>query len=167
VLFKMANSHFSSYFLGKTGFYILLYFAYTCCTFLVAYPIFDLPLNGNILVLLTVTFLFFTTTILYTWVVASFFKSQTRAMEIMAFTSYPLFLITGITWPFKDMPWFIQGIGNLIPLRPYFQFLKKQTIMGVDSALYRSEIIQILLLLFLAYGIALWRFYYLKKQVIS
>ncbi|QXP79585.1 MULTISPECIES: ABC transporter permease [Winogradskyella] len=163
--FKDSKFSFLNYFLGKTGFYMTLYFAYMTLTFLVAYPALDLPLNGSLFTLFTVTFLFFITTIFYTWFISSFFKSQTSAMEIMAFTSYPVFLITGITWSFKEMPLFLQSIANLIPLRPYFEFLKKQTIMGVDSPYYNNEIIHLLILLLVGYVLAFLRFNYLRNKV--
>ncbi|WP_405572560.1 ABC transporter permease [Winogradskyella sp. Asnod2-B02-A] len=162
-----SNYSFLNYIFGKTGFYLLLYFAYLLLTFFVVFPIFDLPLNGSLFTLITISFLFFMATIFYGWFVSSFFKSQARVMEIMAFTSYPVFLITGITWSFKDMPLILQYISNLIPLKPYFEFIKKQTVMGVDSSLYNSEIVHILLLLLVGYVAALLRFSYLKKSVLE
>lgn len=164
---KESNYSFLNYIFGKTGFYLLLYFAYFLLTFFVVFPIFDLPLNGSLFTLITISFLFFMATIFYGWFVSSFFKSQARVMEIMAFTSYPVFLITGITWSFKDMPLILQYISNLIPLKPYFEFIKKQTVMGVDSSLYNSEIVHILLLLLVGYVAALLRFSYLKKSVLE
>ena len=164
---KESNYSFLNYIFGKTGFYLLLYFAYLLLTFFVVFPIFDLPLNGSLFSLITISFLFFMATIFYGWFVSSFFKSQARVMEIMAFTSYPVFLITGITWSFKDMPLILQYISNLIPLKPYFEFIKKQTVMGVDSSLYNSEIVHILLLLLVGYVAALLRFSYLKKSVLE
>ncbi|WP_458626050.1 ABC transporter permease [Winogradskyella sp. PC D3.3] len=166
-IFNNVQLSFLNYFFGKTGFYFLLYAAYIILTYFVAFPIFDLPLNGSMVTLITVSFLFFIATIFYGWFISSFFKSQARAMEIMAFTSYPVFLITGITWSFKDMPLVLQFMSNLIPLKPYFSFLKKQTIMGVEGNLYSNEIIHLLLLLLLGYIAALLRFYYLKKQLLK
>lgn len=162
-----SNYSFLNYIFGKTGFYLLLYFAYLLLTFFVVFPIFDLPLNGSLFSLITISFLFFMATIFYGWFVSSFFKSQARVMEIMAFTSYPVFLITGITWSFKDMPLILQYISNSIPLKPYFEFLKEQTIMGVDSSLYNSEIVHILILLLVGYVAASLRFSYLKKSVLE
>ena len=165
--FEESQFSFLNYIIGKTGFYLLLYFAYLLFTFLVVFPVFDLPLNGSLFSLIVVSFLFFMATICYGWFVSSFFKSQARVMEIMAFTSYPVFLITGITWSFKDMPIVLQYISNLMPLRPYFEFLKKQTIMGVESSLYNSEIMHLLVLLLVGYVAAMLRFYYLKKRFLK
>jgi ABC-2 type transport system permease protein len=165
--FEESKNNFINYILGKTGFYLLLYFAYLIFTYLVAYPFFDLPIKGNFFLLMAVSLVFFLATILYGWFIASFFKSQARGMEVIAFTSYPLFLVTGITWSVSDMPLFLQFISNLIPLKPFFIFLKKLAIMGVDTHLYLYEIIHLLILLLIGYIAAFLRFRYLQKQVLK
>ncbi len=165
--FEESKNNFLNYILGKTGFYLLLYLSYLLLTYLVAYPLFDLPIKGNFFLLMAVSLVFFLTTILYGWFISSFFKSQARAMEIMAFTSYPVFLVTGITWSVSEMPLFLQFISNLIPLKPFFVFLKKLAIMGVDSHLYLNEIIHLLILLLIGYVAAFLRFRYLQKRVIK
>ena len=165
--FEESDNNFLNYILCKTGFYLLLYFAYLLLTYLVAYPFFDLPVKGNFFLLIAVSLVFFSATILYGWFISSFFKSQARAMEIIAFTSYPVFLVTGITWSVSEMPLFLQFISNLIPLKPFFIFLKKLAIMGVDSHFYLNEIIHLLILLLIGYIAAFLRFRYLQKQVLK
>ena len=85
-------------------------------------------------------------------------------MEVVAFTSYPIFLITGITWSIDQMPLFVQYISNLIPLRPFFVFLKKLAIMGVNSQFYYNEIIHLLILLIVSYIMVYFRYRYLQKR---
>ncbi|MFD2914549.1 ABC transporter permease [Psychroserpens luteus] len=162
--FEESKNNVINYIFGKTGFYLILYTAYMLLTYFVVFPFFDLPIKGSIFSLIIVSILFLFTTLLYGWFVTSFFKSQVRAMEVMAFTSYPIFLITGITWSVSEMPLFLQFISNLIPLKPFFTFLKKVTIMGVDSNLYYEEIIHLLILLLIGYIATFLRLNYLKKQ---
>ncbi|MBQ0786257.1 MAG: ABC transporter permease [Oceanihabitans sp.] len=164
VNFEEAKHGFLNYIIGKTGFYLMLYTAYVLFTFLVAFPFFDLPVKGSFLSLFAVSVLLFLVTLLYGWFISSFFKSQVRAMEVMAFTTYPIFLVTGVTWSFKDMPLFLQFISNLIPLKPFFIFLKKHATMGVDSHLYLIEIIHLLVLLLIGYVAAFLRFRYLQNR---
>jgi ABC-2 type transport system permease protein len=164
VEFEESENNFLNYIIGKTGFYLLLYMAYILFTILVAFPFLDLPVKGSFLSLFLVSLLFILATILYAWFISSFFKSQARSMEVMAFTSYPVFLATGITWSFKDMPLFLQSISNLMPLKPFFIFLKKHAIMGVDSHLYLNEIIHLLVLFLIGYVAAFLRFRYLQKR---
>jgi ABC-2 type transport system permease protein len=158
------KNSFLNYIIGKTGFYLILYTAYVLFTFLVAFPFFDLPVKGSFFSLIAVSLLFFLVTLLYVWFISSFFISQVRVMEVMAFTTYPIFLITGVTWSFNDMPMFLQFISNLIPLKPFFIFLKKHATMGIDSHLYLNEIIHLLVLLLIGYVAAFLRFRYLQNR---
>ena len=113
--FEESKNNVINYIFGKTGFYLILYTAYMLLTYFVVFPFFDLPIKGSIFSLIIVSILFLFTTVLYGWFVTSFFKSQVRAMEVMAFTSYPVFLITGITWSVSEMPLFLQFISNHKP----------------------------------------------------
>lgn len=162
--FKDSGDNFINYILGKTGFYLFLYVAYVIATYLVVYPFFNLPINGSLLMLIMVSSLFILITLLFGWFVSSFFKTQARAMEVMAFTSYPVFLVTGITWSVAEMPLFLQFISNLIPLKPFFMFLKKITVMGLGSSFYYQEIIHLLLLLLIGCIASFFRFNYLQKR---
>ena len=163
--FKESQNNFLNYFFGKTGFFLLLYFSYTIITYLVVYPYFDLPIKGDLLSLIAISLLFLLTTIFYGWFICSFFKSQTTAMEVISLTSYPVFLVTGITWSVSEMPLAVQFISNLIPLKPFFEFLKKSAIMGIDSHLYLGEIIHLLALLLVGYIAAFLRFRYLRNKM--
>ncbi|MCK0159134.1 ABC transporter permease [Allomuricauda sp. F6463D] len=162
--FRESKNSFIDYILGKTGIYFLIFLAYTLFVLLVAFPLFDLPLHGSLFALLGASVIFLLATVLYGWFFASFFSTETGAMEVMAFTSYPVFLITGVTWSIHEMPLFVQFLSNLIPLRPFFVFLKKLSIMGIDSHLYLNEIIHLLILLIIGYVSAYFRFRYLQKR---
>jgi len=162
--FEESENNFINYILGKIGIYLLIYLAYNLFVLLVAFPLFDLPIRGNFFALLGVSTIFLLATVLYGWFFASFFTSETGAMEVIAFTSYPIFLITGVTWSIDEMPVFVQFISNLIPLRPFFVFLKKLAVMGVDSRLYLNEVIHLLILFGIAYVAAYLRYRYLQKR---
>lgn len=89
------NNSFFKYFFGKTDFYVMLYIAYFFFLYTVVFPAFNLSLNGSVLALSLVSFVFLITVVLLTLLVASFYHSQIGYMEVMAFLSYPIFLISG------------------------------------------------------------------------
>jgi ABC-2 type transport system permease protein len=37
----------------------------------------------------------------------------------MAFSTYPIFLITGYSWPFESLPLALQWLSNLLPTTPF------------------------------------------------
>lgn len=161
--FLSSRHNVLNYIIGKTSVYFILFTAYILLVYLVVFPILDLPIRGHLIMLIAVSLLFLIATILYCWFFASFFTSQLRAMEVVALTSYPIFLITGVTWPIEQMPLFVQYIANLIPLRPFFVFLKKLAIMGVEPQYYYTDIIHLLGLLLGAYILVYFRCRYLQQ----
>jgi len=165
--FLSSQHNVLNYIIGKTSVYFILFSAYMLLVYLVVFPILDLPIQGHLLMLIAVSILFLTATILYCWFFASFFTSQLRAMEVVALTSYPIFLITGVTWPIDQMPLFVQYMANLIPLRPFFVFLKKLAIMGVDPQYYYQDIIHLFGLLLVAYILVYARCRYLQRHKTS
>ncbi|WP_405292396.1 ABC transporter permease [Algibacter sp. Ld11] len=165
--FTASKNNFLNYIIGKTAIYFVLFFAYTLLVLLVVFPLFHLQIHGNLFMLLVASSIFLITTILYGWFVASFFKTEIGAMEVIAFTSYPIFLITGVTWSISQMPMFIQYIANLLPLRPFFVVIKKLAIMDVDSNLYNKDIVHLLLLLFIGYALAFLRFRHLQRKTVN
>lgn len=165
--FLSSQHNVLNYIIGKTSVYFILFSAYILLVYLVVFPMLDLPIQGNLLMLIAVSLLFLIATILYCWFFASFFTAQLRAMEVVALTSYPIFLITGITWPIDQMPLFVQYMANLIPLRPFFVFLKKLAIMGVNPQYYYQDIIHLLILLLGAYVLVYLRCRYLEKTKID
>lgn len=165
--FKESYNNFINYIFGKIGVYFFLFLAYILFVLLVGFPIFDLPIRGNFFALLGISSIFLLATLLYGWFIASFFTSEIRVMEVIALTSYPIFLITGITWSINEMPLFVQFISNLIPLSPFFVFLKKLAVMGVDYHLYLKEVIQLLILLIIGFVAAYFRFRYLQKRMLG
>ncbi|MDP8314974.1 MAG: ABC transporter permease [Candidatus Celaenobacter antarcticus] len=100
---------------GKSGFYVLLYVAYFLFFVAVIFHAFEIPITGNLFALAVMSLLFLFSALFYTLFVASFFHSQKRYMEIMAFTSYPLFLICGYSWPISAMPLALSGFHTLFP----------------------------------------------------
>jgi len=72
-----------------------------------------------------------------------------------------------VTWPIDEMPLFVQYMANLIPLRPFFVFLKKLAITGVDPQYYYQDIIHLFGLLLVAYILVYARCRYLQRYKIS
>lgn len=55
---------------------------------------------------------------------ASMLKDHFAALEFLMFFSAPLFLISGFTWPFDQMPSYIQHIASVFPITPALQALR-------------------------------------------
>lgn len=118
------------YMVGKPLYYIVLYSAYLLFFTWVIFPVFQLPVSTSLLPVFIIGVLFILTTAMYAMLIGSFIKKQTHAMEILAFSTYPLFLLSGYSWPLSSMPIFLQGIAALIPTTPMLEAMRRLYLMG-------------------------------------
>ena len=120
----------ATYLFQKTAYYVLLYSAYLVLFMAMVFPFFEIPVAGAIIPTFTISLLFLLTIMLLAILIGSFVNSQIRLMEILAFTTYPFFLISGYSWPVSAMPEPIQWMSYLVPTTPMLEAMSKLFIMG-------------------------------------
>lgn len=106
---------------GKGAFYFILFAAYAFFFLAVNFFLLQLPLRGNTLVLAGALALFIATLIPLGLNIGSCFRSQLLAVQVMGFSTYPFFLLSGYAWPYEELPPLLQGISALIPTTPFLQ----------------------------------------------
>ncbi len=106
---------------GKGLFYLLLYGAYAFFFLNINFSLLSLPMRGNGVELAFLILLFILTLIPLAQVIGLCFTSQLICLQVMAFSTYPIFLITGYVWPFDSLPLVIQGLSNLLPTTPFLK----------------------------------------------
>jgi len=150
--------------LGKNAFYFVLYMAYSLLAFTTIFPFYELPVKGDLIQLAGLIVLFFTSMILFTNLIASFFTKQIRFMEIIAFSTYPIFLVTGYAWPRYALPVVYKYLSFVLPTTPFMESLVKITQQNAvfanvsfDFAILGAQII-------IYYGLLHWRLSYLRKK---
>ncbi len=152
----------------KSFYYILLYTLYAFTTYSVIFYLFNLRFAGSLFLLMLITFVFIMAVIYITFIIASFFKKQIVIMETLAFTSYPIFLISGFSWPLNSLPASLKFISNLLPITPFYSAFSRVVSMGANWQQVAPSVIQLSLLTLLYFAIAVIRIKYLvKKQSVS
>ncbi|HWV71899.1 MAG TPA: ABC transporter permease [Pseudosphingobacterium sp.] len=106
---------------GKGLFYLLLYGAYGFFFLNINFSLLNLPMRANSWELAFLMFIFILTLIPLAQLIGLCFKSQLICLQVMAFSTYPIFLITGYVWPFESLPLVVQGISNLLPTTPFLK----------------------------------------------
>ncbi|WP_284446309.1 ABC transporter permease [Flavobacterium anhuiense] len=104
---------------GKGLFYLILFSSYGFFFLNVNYKLLNLPMRGNGLELSLLLLLFIVTLIPMAQFIGSLLKSQLLCLQMMAFSTYPIFLITGYSWPFESLPLVLQWLSNLLPTTPF------------------------------------------------
>jgi ABC-2 type transport system permease protein len=86
------------------------------------------------------------------------------ALQIFAFTSIPIFLVSGYPWPFKAMPPFLVTIAQIIPSTPYLNAMQRIVMMGAGFSEVIPEIAHMFVLLILSLTVLYFRVNSLVKQ---
>lgn len=159
--FQATNNNIFQGIIGKGLFYFFLFSCYALFVLTINFSVFDLTLTGSAGTLMFLMSVFLLTLVPMAMWIGSFFKSQLLCLQIMAFSSYPIFLITGYSWPFKMLPVFIQVISSLLPTTPFMQAYISVAVQGGTVLDNSTAIIHMLALMILFSGLCYWRFKWL------
>ncbi len=150
---------------GKNAFYFALYLAFSLLAFTAIFPFFTLPVKGNLFALAILIILFIIAMLLFINLLASFFKKQIVYMEIVAFTSYPIFLIVGYTFPRYALPAIYKYFSYILPTTPFMESLIKLTQQGVKFSHVSNNFLLLGMQIMVFYALLHWRLSFLRKKV--
>jgi ABC-2 type transport system permease protein len=131
--------------LGKLIPYVLLAFINTLEVLALGSFLFDVPMRGNLLVILLLSGLFLLTGLGVGLLVSTISNTQQEAMLSAFFTLLPSIFLSGFFFPIEAMPKVLQWISQLIPLRYYLVIIRSLLIKGVDMGALQDEILALLL----------------------
>lgn len=111
---------------------------------------FNVPVNGSILLLLGLSFLFLMGALGLGMFVSTVAKTQLQAMQVSFMIILPSVLLSGFMFPRESMPKIIQTIGYVIPLTYFLRILRGIVLKGVGLAYLWQDV-----LLLTVFGIAI------------
>ncbi len=146
----------------KSFYYIILYAVYFFIFFKLIFSHYNLTFKGPLLLHIILGIIFLMVVVLYVIFLTSFFRTSIGWTEVMAFSTYPLFLVSGYSWPIEAMPKFLQFFTNLLPATPYYKMFNMVSVQGASFIDVIPEFIHLLFLLLLGYFLIFIRFRFLK-----
>lgn len=149
---------------GKSIFYFILYFAYSLFFFTINYSFLNIKLEGSFVLLLIITSIMILSAIFLTFIVSSFFKRKFIALVIIAFTTYPIFFITGYVFPSYALPEPIQYLSQTLALTPYLKAYIRVTQLGVGFENIKNEVIHLSIITISLFVLAFARIKYLLHK---
>jgi len=150
---------------GKAIFYFLIAFTFAFFFYTVQFGIFSVNFAGSLAALLSFTVLFLFTILVHFFIAGTFLKQKMFALQVMAFTSYPVFFISGYAWPASAMPDILVYISQIIPITPFFRAYIRIVEYGAGLNDVVPEILQLCALLVAGIIILLWRLKYIKNKI--
>lgn len=145
-LFSTAHKKLWAVITGKSFYYFILYAAYALVFFVIHFAIFRISFKGTAAGAVILTALFLLSVIFLSILVSSFFKRKILSLQFLAFTSYPVFLLSGYSWPHFAMPAVLKYVSYLLPLTPYLNAVNRITQMGADLGNVIPEMVHLLIL---------------------
>ncbi|MCK5815074.1 MAG: ABC transporter permease [Flavobacteriaceae bacterium] len=149
---------------AKSSYYLVLFVTYFFIFYKLIFPHFSLSFNGSIFLHLFLSSLFISSVIIYTTLFASFFKTTIGWTEVLAFSTYPLFLISGYSWPIDAMPTALQYFANTLPSTPYFKVFNLLAVEGARLDQITNGFIHLFVLLLIGYLLLFVRYKFLKRK---
>lgn len=116
---QAAGNNLSKALWGKGLFYFILFSCYAFFFLTVNFGVLELTLLGSAWELALVTALFLLSLIPMGIFTGLLFRSQLLCTQLLAFSTYPIFLITGYTWPIQQLPEGLKAAGSLLPITPF------------------------------------------------
>ena len=105
--------------LAKLLVYILFYLSYTIFLNTVIMDLFHIPKNGSLFSLLLISTLTISATFFVGVLTSTFFEDRINLFRVITLTSYPIFLLSGFSWPQNAMPKLISYVSLLVPFTAY------------------------------------------------
>ena len=166
-LFELGKGNIFAVINGKGLLFALIFGAFSLLFFTFNYLVFRINMYGNGAALFIFTFLLIAAAIYFSIFIASFFKKKILAVQFLTISTYPIFLISGYSWPKFAMPLWVQYIADLIPSTPYLAAFMRITKMGAGLGQTMPELIHLAILTILFYSAAHIRLKQLLKKQTS
>ena len=124
-LYTTSNGNILAMLFGK--YLAFSVYSLSLCSLVLAilFPIFGIPIYGNIGSLLALLFLLITVNIFLGFGVSLLFKNELIALDLAIFYNSPAFVFSGFTFPIWAMPWLNSTYAKIIPFTHFLTgFLK-------------------------------------------
>jgi ABC-2 type transport system permease protein len=115
---------------GKIIPYILVGYVQVGLILVAARVLFDVPMLGNVGVLLLVAFVFITANLAMGITVSTLAENQLQAVQLSFFFFLPSLLLSGFMFPFRGMPEWAQVIGEVLPLTHFLRVVRGILLKG-------------------------------------
>lgn len=120
-LYQISKQSISKMIFGKSLLYFVVFMIFGFFFSVVNFSVFNVEVRGNYFDLAVVSALFIATIIVFGMLIGSFFKTKLFAFQVLVFSSYPIFLITGYSMPYQALPRFVQILSDALPTSPFLK----------------------------------------------
>lgn len=152
-LYKISGFSISKLIFGKGILYLCIFMIFGTFFTIVNFSVFGVSVRGSFMDLALIAVIFIFSIIVLGMLIGSFFRSKLFAFQVLVFSSYPIFLITGYSMPYQSLPSAIQVMSDLIPTSPFLKIYISMVQAGgslrdnIDSVIHLVILLLVLLIL--------------------
>ncbi|HVO90294.1 MAG TPA: ABC transporter permease [Casimicrobiaceae bacterium] len=115
---------------GKIVPYIVVGFLQSFIIIAAARALFDVPMLGNLLLLVAAMTLYIASLLALGFTISTLARNQLQAMQMTFFFFLPSLLLSGFMFPFRGMPRWAQGVGEIFPLTHFLRVVRGVLLKG-------------------------------------
>ena len=116
--------------IGKIVPYIMVGYVQVTLVLLAAKFLFNVPMLGNVLLLLLLVLLFIVANLAVGITFSTIAKNQLQAVQMAFFFFLPSLLLSGYMFPFRGMPGWAQDLGECLPLTHFLRVVRGILLKG-------------------------------------
>ena len=144
--------------IGKLAPFVVIAMIDTVEIVIVGVLIFNVPINGSLVLLFALSSLFLATTLSLGLLISTIARTQREAqMNSMLFT-LPAMFLSGFFFPIAAMPKVLQYASYAIPLRYFLIITRSVVLKGVGIDALVNEVVALVIFGVLITSLAVWRF---------
>jgi ABC-2 type transport system permease protein len=144
--------------LGKIAPYVLVGALQMMLILVAAYLLFDVPVVGELWVLILLTLLFIVANLSVGYTFSTIATNQLQAMQMSFFFFLPNILLSGFMFPFRGMPAWAQAVGEVLPLTHYLRIVRGVMLKGAEWGDLQTDVLALAAFTLAAMGLAVARF---------
>jgi len=144
--------------IGKIIPYIMVGYIQVVLILLAAKFLFHVPIVGSLVLLLSVMILFIAANLAVGITFSTVARNQLQAMQMAFFFFLPSILLSGFMFPFRGMPMWAQGIGEILPLTHFLRIVRGILLKGNGVVEIVPELWPIALFVVVALSIGMKRY---------
>ena len=95
--------------------------------------VFEIPFVGSLPLLLSGVFVFVFALVILGYLISTVARTQMQAMQLTFFFFLPSLLLSGFMFPYRGMPAWAQGLGELLPLTHFLRLIRSVMLKGADA----------------------------------
>ena len=127
--------------LGKLVPYGLIGFFETCTVLVVMRLLFDVPINGSVLLLLGLSLIFLFTALAIGLLISTKAQNQMQALQLAWLIMLPSVLLSGFMFPRDSMPVIMRAVGFMVPATHFMEIIRGIVLRGATFMDLLPEVI--------------------------